>query len=83
MVYRGALKSVHRVMAKKYRKAKKGSAAVMPRASVSFPPELYKTLEELAKRKKVSIAWVVREAAEQYVSMEWPLFASSVPLEVK
>jgi predicted transcriptional regulator len=46
----------------------------MPRASVSFPPELYKTLEELAKKKKVSIAWVVREAAEQYVSAEWPLF---------
>ena len=45
--------------------SKKAKAAGMPRASVSFPPELYRTLEELAKKKKVSIAWVVREAAEQ------------------
>jgi predicted DNA-binding protein len=44
-----------------------------PRASVTFPPELYETLEAIAKSKKVSIAWVVREAAEKYVSDEWPL----------
>ena len=41
-----------------------------PRASVTFPPELYDTLEAIAKSKKVSIAWVVREAAEKYVSDE-------------
>ena len=44
-----------------------------PRASVSFPPELYRTLEDIAKQKKVSIAWVVREAAEKYVADLWPL----------
>lgn len=55
----------------------------MPRASVSFPPELYRTLEELAKKKKVSIAWVIRDAAEQYVAAEWPLFASSLSREAK
>lgn len=44
------------------------------RASVSFPPELYRTLEEIAKRKKVSLAWVVRDAAEKYVEDQWPLF---------
>ena len=44
------------------------------RASVSFPPELYRTLGQLAAQKKVSLAWVVREAAEQYVSQKWPLF---------
>jgi len=49
----------------------------MPRASVTFPPELYKTLEDLARKKKVSIAWVVREAAEQYVAAEWPLFRNA------
>lgn len=43
------------------------------RASVSFPPELYRTLEEIAKQKRVSLAWVVRDAAEQYVSGKWPL----------
>jgi metal-responsive CopG/Arc/MetJ family transcriptional regulator len=38
------------------------------RASISFPPELYGTLEDLAKQKKVSLAWVVRDAAEKYVT---------------
>jgi predicted DNA-binding protein len=46
-----------------------------PRASITFPPELYKTIEDLAKRKKVSIAWVVRDAVEKYVADQWPLFA--------
>jgi predicted transcriptional regulator len=46
-----------------------------PRASVTFPPELYKTIEHLAKRKKVSIAWVVRDAVEKYVADQWPLLA--------
>ena len=38
------------------------------RASVSFPRELYKSLEQIAQEKKVSFAWVVREAAEKYVA---------------
>ena len=38
------------------------------RASISFPPDLYETLEELAKQKKVSLAWVVRDASELYVA---------------
>lgn len=42
-----------------------GSASV--RASISFPPELYARLEAIAREKKVSLAWVVRDAAEQYV----------------
>lgn len=44
-----------------------------PRASVTFPLELYKTLEQIAKQQKVSIAWVVRDAAEKYVADKWPL----------
>lgn len=48
--------------------------AVKSRASVSFPPEVYKTVEDLARQKKVSIAWVVREATEKYVADQWPLF---------
>jgi len=43
---------------------------------VSFPPELYETLEGIARQKKVSVAWVVRDAAEKYVAQEWPLFAT-------
>jgi predicted DNA-binding protein len=50
--------------------------AAMPRASVSFPPDVYKTLEDLAKKKKVSMAWVVREAVEKYVADQWPLFSN-------
>jgi len=43
------------------------------RASVSFPRELYVTLQRIAKEKKVSVAWIVREAAEKYVGDQWPL----------
>jgi metal-responsive CopG/Arc/MetJ family transcriptional regulator len=51
----------------------RGKSAKMPnsgnvRASISFPSDLYETLEELAKQKKVSLAWVVRDAAEKYVA---------------
>jgi metal-responsive CopG/Arc/MetJ family transcriptional regulator len=49
----------------------RGSVGV--RASVSFPRELYETLEKIAKQKKVSLAWVVRDATEQYVAEKWPL----------
>jgi metal-responsive CopG/Arc/MetJ family transcriptional regulator len=37
------------------------------RASITFPPDLYENLENIAQQKKVSLAWVVREAAEKYV----------------
>jgi hypothetical protein len=47
------------------------------RATISFPPEVYESLELIAKEKKVSLAWVVRDAAEKYLSDRWPLFASS------
>ena len=48
------------------------------RASISFPPEIYETLDSIAKQKKVSLAWVVREAAEQYIGEKWPLFGGTV-----
>lgn len=47
------------------------------RASVSFPSDIYQELERLAAAKKVSVAWVVREAAERYVAEQWPLFDRS------
>ncbi len=43
------------------------------RASVSFPSDVYEELERIAESKKVSLAWVVREAAEKYVADQWPL----------
>jgi len=57
------------------REGAKSRGGAQPRASITFPPELYKTIEDLAKRKKVSIAWVVREAVEKYVADQWPLLA--------
>jgi metal-responsive CopG/Arc/MetJ family transcriptional regulator len=48
------------------------------RATISFPGELYKTLEGISRQKKVSLAWVVREAAEQYIADKWPLFGKSL-----
>jgi hypothetical protein len=45
---------------------------VAVRASVSFPPELYRLLEQVASQKKVSIAWVVRDATEKYISDQCP-----------
>jgi Ribbon-helix-helix protein, copG family len=43
------------------------------RASVSLSPETYRTIEALAKQKRVSTSWVLRDAAEQYVAAQWPL----------
>jgi hypothetical protein len=44
------------------------------RATISFASDVYKALEEIAREKKVSVAWVVRDATEQYVAGKWPLF---------
>ncbi|MCL4851794.1 MAG: ribbon-helix-helix protein, CopG family [Bryobacteraceae bacterium] len=46
---------------------RKAKSRGQPRASITFPPKLYKTLEALARQNKVSIAWVVRDAVEKYV----------------
>ena len=52
----------------------KGRRSTTPRVSVTLPPEVHKTLEQIAREKKVSLAWVVRDAAEQYIANKWPLF---------
>jgi predicted DNA-binding protein len=48
-------------------KIQKAGEKDVVRASISFPPELYSHLEKLARQKKVSLAWVVRDAVEKYV----------------
>ena len=40
------------------------------RASISLPPELRQGVERVARAKKVSIAWVVRDAVEKYLQSE-------------
>lgn len=44
------------------------------RATASLSPEIYSTLQDIAKQKKVSVAWVIRDAAEKYIAEQWPLF---------
>lgn len=60
--------------AKKAKGTKKMESKSAMRASVGFPPEIYRTLEKIARQKKVSLAWIIREAAEKYVADQWPLF---------
>jgi hypothetical protein len=77
-VYRGAIAKVSPISKTRFRHPSKVSNEVMPRTSVSFPPAVYKMLEDLAAKKKVSIAWVVREAVEKYLVDEFPLFGTSL-----
>jgi len=44
----------------------KGSKGTI-RSSISFSQDIYSSLEEIAYEKKVSLAWVVREAVETYL----------------
>ena len=50
-----------------------GAATV--RAWISFQHEVYETLDAIAKEKRVSLAWVVRDAAEKYIGDSWPIIA--------
>lgn len=52
----------------------KSDALRTVRCTISFPTEHYAELERIAKSKKVSLAWVVREATEKYLADQWPLF---------
>lgn len=61
-------------MASKGESKKSVQPTKAPRQSVTFPPATYAELERLSKEKKVSIAWVVREATEKYIAEQYPLF---------
>lgn len=58
-----------------------GHKSATPRVSVTLPADVHETLERIAREKKVSVAWVMRDAAEQYISNKWPLFAATKQLE--
>ena len=62
-------------------KAKRGattrSAAKSVRTSVTLPRNVYETLGQLAKSKRVTVAWVIRDAAKQYIAEQWPLLERS------
>jgi metal-responsive CopG/Arc/MetJ family transcriptional regulator len=42
------------------------------RASVSLPGDQYAHLEQLAQHQRVSVAWVVRDAVQEYLVKRWP-----------
>ena len=49
------------------RTSRKSDESRTVRASISFPADVYADLERIAVANKVSLAWVVRQAAERYV----------------
>jgi hypothetical protein len=53
------------------KKIKAHTGAAQVRATISFPPQVYEILESFAKQKKVSLAWVVREAVDKHRHPEW------------
>jgi predicted transcriptional regulator len=44
------------------------------RITASLPPDICESLQSIADQKKVSFAWVIRDATEKYVAEQWPLF---------
>jgi metal-responsive CopG/Arc/MetJ family transcriptional regulator len=40
------------------------------RSSISFPQKIYTYLEEIAYEKRISLAWVVRDAVEFYLKRQ-------------
>lgn len=44
------------------------------RVSVSLTAEQHATLTEIARDHRVSLAWVVRAAVEEYITKQAPLF---------
>jgi len=55
-------------MKKKQGRSLKTQRKAVVRASITFPPDLYETLEKSPRRKKVSLASVVRDVAEKYTA---------------
>ncbi len=55
---------------------KRSIAALDYRVSVSLTDDQHEFLSSLAERKRVSIAWVIRDAIERLIAEESPLFKS-------
>lgn len=64
---------VHAVaMKRKHRPRRTGRKVT--RVSVTVPQKHYTELSRIAEKKRVSVAWVVRAAVEQYLTASTPLF---------
>jgi predicted DNA-binding protein len=46
----------------------------MRRTTVSLPAETQEQLEMVAKQKKVSVGWVIRDAIDKYFATNAPLY---------
>ncbi len=46
------------------------------RTSVSISAVDYRDLEKMAEKKKVTVAWIIREAVGEYLASDTPLFHS-------
>jgi hypothetical protein len=63
-------------MIRKHKTSKRASQKTPSiRATVSIPYEMYRIVEAMADEKRVSFAWVVRDALEKYVAERWPLLS--------
>ena len=47
------------------------------RLSVTLPAEHHEALVRLAGQKRVSVAWMIRDAVEQYLVSDTPLFSEA------
>ena len=56
----------------KKKKSTKQSSGKMPRTTVSLPAETQEHLERVAAEKKVSVAWVIRDAVDKYLASGTP-----------
>jgi hypothetical protein len=61
---------------------KKGKRNVI-RISVTFPSEYYSEIAKIATQRKVSVAWVVRDAVEKYLTARSPLFPPAVSADTR
>lgn len=53
---------------------RKSGAALDHRVSVSLTREQHEFLAAISEKRRVSIAWVVRDAVERLIAQEKPLF---------
>lgn len=52
----------------------KEDAKKATRITVTLPPDSYETVVRMAKHKRVSTSWVVRDAVDKYLQADTPLF---------
>ena len=57
--------------------AKKRSTSI--RLSITLPKQQHKEIDLLSKRKRVSLAWVIRDAVDQYLRSAGPVVSESIP----